>query len=197
MKPRPATAPGERVEYIRRLYDRAIDWYKVAEAKAQFLLTVNGAVAAVALGFLLGGTNRNVDVRRLVGPETWVLLAVAVLALGAAVALAASSLLSRHMRHNRDDLAYLDVDPDRPATYRPEALWYYGHLATMQVEPALAVLRRTSRKTEIDALTFNVLGLSRVVLRKHRLVNAAWTCMAVAILATLATAVSVFVRLAL
>jgi hypothetical protein len=37
--PSPDESDGE---YVRRAYERAIDWYKVAETKAQMLLTANG-----------------------------------------------------------------------------------------------------------------------------------------------------------
>jgi hypothetical protein len=44
-------------EYVRRAYDRAIDWYKVAENKAQLLLTVNGLLVTVFVGSLTGKTS--------------------------------------------------------------------------------------------------------------------------------------------
>jgi hypothetical protein len=38
------------------MYDRVIDWYKVAETKAQFLLTVNGAFVTIAFDFYLAAS---------------------------------------------------------------------------------------------------------------------------------------------
>src|SRR3954471_20402046 len=34
-------------EYVWRAYERAIDWYKIAESKAQIILTVNGVLVTL------------------------------------------------------------------------------------------------------------------------------------------------------
>jgi hypothetical protein len=183
--------PDAGLEYARRVYDRVIDWYKVAEAKAQFLLTVNGVLATVALGV---GSGLGIRLRDLLGPEAWIFLGIAIAGIAAAVVFAAACLLSRHQHNIRVDLANLGVDPNVPETYRPEALWYFGHLATLQTGPAVARLRSAGRKFEIDALTYNVIGLSKVVLRKHRFINAAWNSMTVAILSIIVVGVSLLIR---
>jgi hypothetical protein len=45
---------------------------------------------------------------------------------------------------------------------------------------------------EFETLTYNVVGLSHVVLRKHRLVNAGWVLTAAAVIAMIAASVSIF-----
>jgi hypothetical protein len=53
------------------MYDRVVDWYKVAETKAQLLLTVNGAFVTVAFGLLSGSAaelRRSPAVARPLGP---------------------------------------------------------------------------------------------------------------------------------
>ena len=55
-EPAPIPAPTAGVEYARRMYDRVIDWYKVAESKAQLILTVNGVFVSVAFGVSAGAS---------------------------------------------------------------------------------------------------------------------------------------------
>jgi len=143
------------IEYIRRMYERVIDWYKVSEAKAQLILAVNGVFVTIVAGALFGKIE---EVRSLVetfGVDTWVFLLVSLGALVSAVVCATRCLWSRHGRNVRRDFGRLGVNPKVPATYRPEALWSFGHLAKLPVESAVQALRQADRKYEIDALTYN------------------------------------------
>jgi hypothetical protein len=62
-EPTPIPVPTAGVEYARRMYDRVIDWYKVAESKAQLILTVNGVFVSVAFG-VSAGASPSVSVSR-------------------------------------------------------------------------------------------------------------------------------------
>jgi hypothetical protein len=181
------------LDYARRVYDRVIDWYKVAESKAQLLLTVNGAFAAVFFGFASGGLAGSRHIGRSSGVATWFLLATAILAFGGAVGFGAAGLLSRHRKNIRDDFVRLEIRPDDPETYQADAAWYYGHLASLDFDHAVAFLRKADQRMEFEALTYNVVGLSHVVLRKHRLVNAGWQLTALAVLTMIATSLSILV----
>jgi hypothetical protein len=189
-----APATDDAVEYARRVYASTLDWYKIADTKAQLLLTINGIFVTILSGALLG---KVADVRALgdvSGPETWVFFLVAVVGLAGAITCAARCLWSRLGRIARDDFAHLDVDPDDPATYRPEVLWFFGRLARLPAEPAAEMLRHADRGFEIKALTYDVMFLARNVLRKHQWVNAGWTFTAVALLALLAGGTSFVIR---
>ncbi len=135
------------VEYARRMYDRAIDWYKIAESKAQLILTVNGAFVTITFGLVSGSV-----------PE--------------------------HGRSRSDD----------EATYRPEGLWYFGHLATLRWQWVVDKLRAADDHFELTTLTYNVHGLAKIVLRKHRLINAGWTLTSTALIALIAAGASVVIR---
>jgi hypothetical protein len=105
------SASPANVEYVRRMYDRIIDWYKVAEAKAQLLLTVNGAFVTVAFGLLSGSIaelRRSLDAA---GALTWLFLMLAVVALSGSILAASATLLSQHGRHIREDFAQLGINP--------------------------------------------------------------------------------------
>ncbi len=126
-----STAPADVVdaEYVRRAYERAIDWYKVAETKAQLLLTVNSVLVTVGFGIVLGRITEAHALAGTSGVETWVFLFLAIAAFIGAISSAAACLWSRHSRNAKQAFVYLGVDPADPASYCPEVLWYFGHLA--------------------------------------------------------------------
>ena len=189
-----ASATDDAVEYARRVYASTLDWYKVADTKAQLLLTVNGAFVAIVSGALLGQV---ADVRAFgdaFGVETWAFFLLAVVALAGAITCAARCLWSRLGRIAKDRFVQLGVRPEDPASYRPEVLWFFGHLAQLPTGPAAEMLRRADRSFELDALTYDVMFLSRNVLRKHQWVNAGWTLTALALLALIAGGASFVMR---
>lgn len=47
---------------------------------------------------------------------------------------------------------------------------------------------------EFETLTYNAVGLSHVVLRKHRFVNAGWLLTSAAIILMIATSLSMFLH---
>lgn len=189
------SAVPANVDYARRMYDRAIDWYKVAELKAQLILTVNGAFVTVAFGLLSANIGDLHGAAPAVGPLTWLFLSIAVVALAASIISAAACLLSRHDRHIRQTFADLGMDPDDEATYRPEALWYFGHVAALRKPGIQRMLRHADENFEIDALAHSVHNLAITVLRKHRLINLGWLLTSAALLALLAAGITLLLRL--
>ena len=157
------------LEYARRVYDRVIDWYKVAEAKGQLLLTANGAFAAILIGTVSGNLDGVRYVTRSFGIETWLVATAAFIAYCGATGFAAASLLSRHQHNIDSDFRRLAINPSDPDTYRGEAVWYFGHIASLRFDAAVELLRKAGDRLELETLTYNVVGLSHVVLRKHRL----------------------------
>ena len=185
----PAAADPD-AEYVRRAYDRAIDWYKVAESKAQLLLTVIGLLVTVFLGLLTGKMTRPAPV----GVETRAFLLVSATAVIAAVTCAAAGLWSRHAGNIEQAFRRLRIDPADPRTYRPEVLWYFGHLARLNHQAAAGLISKADRQFEITALSYNLVNLSTVVLRKHRLVNPGWALTAAAIIAAVVAGTGLYLR---
>lgn len=179
--------------YIQRVYASTREWYVTAETKAQLLLTVNGLFITVLSGILLGKIGDVHAGAAHFGPETWASLGTTVAALAGALICAASSLWSFHGRAKKE-FARLGVNPDEPATYRPEVLWYFGHLAHLQPEAAAEMLRKADQNVEARTLSYNVVDLSARVLRKHRLVNMGWVLTALALIALVAAGTSFFIR---
>jgi hypothetical protein len=92
------------------------------------------------------------------------------------------------------EFAHLGVDPANPASYRPEVLWYFGHLALLEPDAARERLRDVDLGSEMEILSYHVIDLARRVFRKHRWVNAGWASTAIALLAIVAAGTSLFVH---
>ncbi len=186
-------AAEANVEYLRLVYQSTRGWYTASETKAQVLLAVNGAFVTVLFGALFGRPgNLRVGSGRL-GVDTWIFTSVSVVALVSAIVCAALCLWSLHGRVGQE-FTRLGVDPANPASYRPEVLWYFGHLALLQPDAAKDKLRDVDLGFEIETLSYHVIDLAHKVLRKHRWVNAGWAFTALALIALVAAETSFFVR---
>lgn len=189
----PAEAVEVDIDYLRRIYASTREWYTVSETKAQLLLTANGAFVAIIFGALFGKVS---DVRAAAarfGSDTWIFLGASVVSLVCAISCAALCLWSLHGRAGKE-IAQLGVDRDDPSTYRPEVLWYFGHLANLRMDGAVQALRRADREFEVATLTYHVVELAQRVLRKHRWVNMGWAFTALALIALVAAGTSFFIR---
>ena len=179
------------VEYLRHIYAMTRAWYTAAETKAQLLLAVNGLFVTVLFGILFG----NSDDRHLgassFGSGTWVLISLSAVALVIAIICAALCLWSLHGRA-KSEFDRLGVDPERPASYTPEVLWYFGHIAYLKRRAVKERLRSVDRRFEIDTLSYHVVDLAHKVLRKHRYVNAGWAFTALALITLVGTGASFF-----
>jgi hypothetical protein len=182
---RPTEAPGPdgepagpALEYARRLYANVLDWYKLADTKAQLLLTIDGAFITIVAGAIFGDPEATSDQVRRFGPETWVLLAVSALALLASVVCAALCLWSRTGLGETSIRQYmrreLGVDPDRRASYPPGVAWWFGMIALLEPRHVAETLKGADAAFERDALIAQIVVLSRNVLRKHIWVNRGW-----------------------
>ncbi|MEU3334459.1 hypothetical protein [Streptomyces sp. NPDC006668] len=176
------------------MYERAMDWYKVAESKAQLILTVNGVLVTVTFGTAAGHISDGRELGKVAGFETWCFFLVVIGALLGAVACAAACMWSRHGTNYKGTFALLGVQPEDPGTYRPEVLWYFGDLAHLEMSAAAALISRADRNFEITTLSYNVVHLARIVLRKHRFVNAGWALSALGIASLILGGASIFVR---
>jgi Family of unknown function (DUF5706) len=180
------------VEYLRHMYSMTRAWYTAAETKAQLLLAVNGLFVTVLFGILFGNSGD----RRLGGARlasgTWVLISVSVVALVIAIICAALCLWSLHGRA-KAEFDHLGVNPGEPASYQPEVLWYFGHVAYLKRDAVKERLRSVDRRFEIETLSYHVVDLAHKVLRKHRWVNAGWAFTALALITLVAAGASFFV----
>jgi hypothetical protein len=191
---------GPALEYARRLYANVLDWYKLADTKAQLLLTVDGVFVTVLAGAVLGDPQETSDRVQRFGPETWALLGAAALALLLSVACAALCLWSRSglggAAIRRLMQRELGVDPGRRASYSPEVAWWFGMIATLEPRHIAATIKDADERFERDALVAQIVVLSRNVLRKHTWVNRGWALAAAGAGSVVVLTATYLVRLA-
>ena len=198
-------APGDRssaseqppegtLDYARNAYDLALNWFRIAETKAQLILTADGLFLSLLFGVALGKSSDLPSLTNQFGPETWVLLLVAAGALCGSICCAATSLWSMHSRRITNDFRRLNLDPAKPETYRPEGLWYFAELAQLPIEDATRALSRYGSEAEATALRYNTVMLSRNVLRKHNLLNAGRAASALTLTASTVMATDILLR---
>lgn len=187
----PAT---DTLDHLRNLFELEVGWFRVAETKAQLILTANGIFISVLFGTALGKIASVQSLAKIFGPETWTLLLISGTTLTGAVGCAARSLWSWHHRRASQDFRVLGVDSVTPDSYRPEVLWYFGCLAKLPVEKAAERLRRFGKEEEILALSYNAVMLSHSLVRKYRLLNAGWALTAASLMAFMAAVTDVLVR---
>ncbi|MFI7602102.1 hypothetical protein [Actinoplanes sp. NPDC049681] len=194
---RPQATPEPDAEYVRRAYDRAIDWYKVAEAKAQLLLTVNGLLVTVYFAVLTGKAGPADRAVRQVGVGAGIFAIVSAAAVIGATGCAAGALWSRHTGNIKEAFPRLAVEPADPGSYRPEVLWYFGHIAHLDGDAAARMIGGADRRFEVTALSYNLVNLSHVVLRKHQFVNLGWALTATAIVSLVLAGAALLIQVQL
>ena len=152
---------------------------------------MNGLFVTVLFGILFGNSGgRHLRAAKFAS-WTWVLIGISVVALVIAIICAALCLWSLHGKA-KAEFDRLGVDPGEPASYQPEVLWYFGHLARLKPGAAKERLRSVDRRFEIETLSYHAVDLAHKVLRKHRYVNAGWAFTALALIALVAAGASFF-----
>jgi hypothetical protein len=161
--------------------------------KAQLLLAVNGVFVTLFFGAVLGSSGKIHPADRGLGIATWIFGCLFAVALIIAISCAAVSLWSLHGRAAAE-FAKLGVNPDEPVTYRPEVLWYFGHLARLKPGGVDENLRAVDQDAEFSTLSYHLIDLARKVLRKYRWVNTGWAFTSVGLFALIATGASYFIQ---
>ncbi len=179
--------------YSRAVYAGLVDWYKVADAKGQLLLTLNGIFITVLSGVVLLAPTDLADRKAEIGPIAWILLTCTATATAASVICAIVCLYSRLSSSRLQALQerFAERAADGALTYRPAATFWFGTIAGLDRTSGLAMLRGADSRFELDAISEEVLLLAPNVLAKHRWVNRGWMAAAVSLLLLLASSVSV------
>jgi hypothetical protein len=184
----------DSIAYNRRLYANVLEWYKIADTKAQLLLALNGVfVAALAGGLLLKPAD--VAQAKIFGGWTWLCLGVLAFSVTASTFSAARCVASRLSDARvKYRLSEFGVDSMDAGTYRPETAWWFGYIATLHPNEITTYLRAASPEFERDAITSAVVQLAPNVLAKHRWVNRGWWFASLALVSLLASIVTVAFR---
>ena len=69
-------------------------------------------------------------------------------------------------------------------------MWYFGHIAELRWQAVQSALHNADAELEVSILAYNVHGLAKTVLRKHRLINLGWLLTTANLLSLIAAGVS-------
>jgi hypothetical protein len=188
-----SSPPPGALAYSRGVYQSLIDWYKVADAKGQLLLTLNGIYITVLSSIVIVSPQALLNRKEHLSLVTWLFLG------GAAVATVISVLSAIGCLHSRLSDADLDKSRDRfiepnsqgTSRYRPAVTFWFGTIARLDRSIGLAMLRSADEAFEFAALTEEIFLLAPNVLAKHRWVNRGWVAAGASLLFLLAGSVSI------
>ena len=155
-------------DYMRRMYDRIIAWYEVADRKAQLILTLNGVFVSFIVGSTLSKPEELRAVTTRFGPETWLLLGLMTLALVASISSALRCLISCALpataTKTAPDVAESKPDPATARKPEEQVPWFFQHVAALTPEEFVHRVARVDASVEADTLARNAIPLaSRVV----------------------------------
>ena len=187
--------PPAALTYSQDVYRSLIDWYKVADAKGQLLLTLNGIYITV-LSSIVIVSPRDLASRKTNLPlVTWLFLGGAALATVISILSAIGCLHSRLSNANLDKSRDRFIEPNSPAPghYRPAVTFWFGTIARLDRGIGLEMLRSADDTFELAAFTEEIFLLAPNVLAKHRWVNRGWVAAGASLLFLLAGTVSIVI----
>jgi hypothetical protein len=163
------------LEFLRRLYANVLDWYRIADAKAQLILTLNGIFITIVTGTVFSRPDELAAWRRVFGVETWIFLSLGAVAIVGSIISALLCLHSRlHEAALRDIADHYHVDRKSIETYVPGVAWWFGMIARMEPRLMIHYLQTADEMFEAEALADQIVVLSGRNLAKHRAVNRGW-----------------------
>lgn len=192
--PGPVTA--DAVDYARRLYELVINWYNNADAKAQVILTLDGAFLTFLTSSILGSPDDVAKIIAIFGTETWVFLILMGACLVASIASAMMCLLSRiFLLPQRDDIMRREkARVETAPKYSPNVMWFFQSISWLDHDKFKEQLKTVDKEFEVEALGSQIHLLAKKVTTKHRAVNWGFVFAGATLVCLLAVGVSYVVR---
>jgi hypothetical protein len=161
------------VEYSRLLYASVLDWYKVADQKAQLILGANGAFITVVTGLAFSNHSDLESITRAFDPLTWALLSAMAIAVVGSFVCALSCLWSRTYSQSELENRVESLGSARPPFrhFSPGAMWFFQLITTLDQNKFAEELATFNGEKEVLTLAVEIPQLSRNVVAKHRWVN--------------------------
>jgi len=162
--------PDANVEYVRRLYENVLDWYKSAENKAQIIVTLDGIFVTFVTTSMFDSKNIGVAQLPLI---TLGFLGLMIVSLAISLYHAISCLWSR--TYTPDELAealrQAGVNISDYQTYKPSTSWFFQMINALDREQFEKRVHHLEQGFEVDALASQIYLLSANVSKKHTHVN--------------------------
>lgn len=166
-----------RIEFLRAQYENTLDWYKQAEEKSKFLITVNMIGAGVINGLVFVSPSKSTDFMTVANFLVPSLLLLAGVSLIGSCMFILFTVWARH--HGRE-----------PKLTTSEKLWFFGHIAEMQREDYSVAMRGLSEDQVKTTMIAQNHILACNVQRKFDSLNRAITLTIVALILLFALGVA-------
>lgn len=172
----PDSQLSDAAEYSRRLFERIIDWYKNADAKAQIILTLDGAFVT----FLTTSIFRNPDdlsrITHRFTSATWLFLVIMCVCLAGSILCALMCLWSRvFLSPKRDKVLLLEKKRIAQASasegYSPSVMLFFRTICWLDHDKFQEQLLGMDQEFAIRAFASQSYLLSRRVYVKHLLID--------------------------
>ena len=189
----------DSVEYIRRVFDHNLFWYKNADSKAEIILTLDG----VFLGFVTSSIFiKQADLMEIMHRFTnlsWLFLGLMVLCLTGSIISSIFCLWSRipifTKRAQKKYFADNKIDAKNMKSYRPEVTFFFQKISWLEPFVYQKYMLSTGKKFEVSALALEVHTLSKNVLIKHKWVDIGFFLTGASLLCFLTFSISYFLAL--
>jgi hypothetical protein len=180
------------LDYSRMLHQTLMRWYDNADAKANILLALDGALVSFLTGALFV---KREDLGAIVAGfdgTIWVCLAVMAAAMALSILSALGCLWSRiTLTSEFAELIRKSKSTQARSTPYPAALvLFFGTIWRLDVGRLHATLAALSPEIELEALAHQIHALSRNVFRKHLFANFGFVLFGVSLIAFLASGVA-------
>ncbi len=158
-----------RLEYLHEQYENILGWYKQAEEKSKFLMTINTIAAGVVNGLVFVSSDKVANLKAVSSvPVSSLLLLSGIVLIGSCIFI----LRAVWARHRGQE----------PALKGSERLWFFGHIAAMTREEYHAAVQSWSEAQMEATMTAQNYILACNVRKKFDSLNWAITLTIVALI---------------
>jgi hypothetical protein len=154
----------ERLAYTRGLYKELLDWYKSAESKASFLLTIDGIFTTILSGLVMTKSDDLGKILPHFTEWTWFFaastLGFAVLSIFCAICCVWSRMIWPWKVENM-------LASNLGNRLAPGVMWFFQLVAEHPAERFVDEMLRADAELEIRARSANIGALAKNVVKKH------------------------------
>jgi hypothetical protein len=164
---------ADALDYSRRLYERVIDWYKNADAKAQIILTLDGAFLTFLTTPIFNNPDGLVKITQRFNAYTWLFLSLMCLCLVGSIVSALMCLWSRIFFSAKRDKVLIEEQArvKEAERYSPNVMLFFKTITWLDHDKFQAQSVDIDKEFEIKALASQSYLLSKRVYAKHVLIN--------------------------
>lgn len=189
----PASDMASALNYATLLFAGVVDWYKNADAKAQIILSLDGALVAFLTSSIFKAPVELSLITQRLTRGTWLLLAAMCLCLAGSIICALICLWSRVFLGIKQD-SILGRERAKIAegvkTYSPNVMLFFKTISWLDHDRFQEQLGATDTAFHIKALASQAYLLSRRVYVKHVWVNAGFVLAGASLILFLASGAS-------